>query len=194
MREQRATDARDRRSALLIEDPTAFMQMLRMELHELRYEAETRGMKPAARLNGTSDLAWELLHPWLFREFKDIQFYDYTKLPNRMHDSLSGWTKGLLWPLNYHLTFSLSENNARHAKRVLERGGNVAAVFDGKLPEKWIGYPVMDGDANDARFRDPTPTEGGPVVVGLSSKGDIASSKDQTGFVIRPQQFVSPAA
>ncbi len=41
-------------------------------------------LSPAVRLNDTSDLSWERLHPDLFTEFPNIQFYDYTKLYKRM--------------------------------------------------------------------------------------------------------------
>lgn len=192
MKEQRATDARDRRSALFIEDREAFIAMLRMELYEHRYNAETQGMIPAVRLNGTSDIRWELEHPELLEEFGDIQFYDYTKLYQRMGHFLfpTGYPApgDGMWPENYHLTFSLSERNAHHAEQVLEWGGNVAAVFAGELPETLLGRPVINGDTNDARFLDPnTRSRRGPVIVGLSAKGFVAK-EELSGFVIRPDQ------
>ena len=190
MKEQRAADARDRRTALFIEDRQAFIQMLRMELYEHRYNAETQGMTPAIRLNGASDVRWEIEHPELFEEFGDIQFYDYTKLYQRMGYFLlpTGYPapEERQWPENYHLTFSLSERNAHHAEQVLEWGGNVAAVFAGDLPKTWLGRPVIDGDKHDARFLDTNPRSSrGPVIVGLSAKGFVAKD-ERNGFVIRP--------
>lgn len=52
---------------------------------------------------------------------------------------------------------------------------NVAAVFH-KLPETWLGYPVMDGDDSDLRFLDPK-----GHIVGLKSKGQ--AKHDTSGFV-----------
>lgn len=63
-----------------------------------------------------------------------------------------------MMPVNYHLTFSLSENNLGDALHFLSRGGNVAVVFDTKkghpLPEAWHGFNVIDGDVTDVRFKD----------------------------------------
>ena len=54
---------------------------------------------------------------------------------------------------------------------------NVAVVFD-KLPEEYLGYPVIDGDTTDLRFLDDT-----GVIVGLLAKGD--AKKDTSGFVVK---------
>ena len=59
---------------------------------------------PVFRLNGTSDIRWEnqtvMGHNNVMDMFPDVQFYDYTKIPNRYNV-----------PSNYHLTFSRSESN-----------------------------------------------------------------------------------
>jgi len=180
MKEQHATDARDRRSALYVEDNVAFIQLLRMELYQHCYDAETQGMIPAIRLNGTSDIPWEALHGELFAEFRQIEFYDYTKLPSRMVQFLQGRLNEQKWPANYHLTFSLSERNSHHAQRTLREGGNVATVFWPEVPRTWLGCRVIDGDQNDARFLDSS-----PAIVGLSAKGFVAREADLSGFVIR---------
>lgn len=96
--------------------------------------------------------------------FPDVQFYDYTKRANRRD-----------LPANYHLTFSLSEDNDERAQIALENGLNVAAVFRA-LPETFLGRKVVDGDESDLRFKD----ERG-VIVGLKAKGD--ARKDTSGFV-----------
>jgi hypothetical protein len=98
--------------------------------------------------------------------FQSVQFYDYTKLPNRRNV-----------PSNYHLTFSRSESNELDALRILANGVmNVAVVFD-TLPTKWAGVKVIDGTETDLRFLD----EQG-VVVGLVAKGK--AKKDNSGFTI----------
>ena len=189
MKEQRSTDARDRRTALFIEDRQAFIGLLRNELHQLDYDAETRGMQVAVRLNGTSDLHWPLEHPELFEEFP-YMFYDYTKRIDLMENFLAGTFRDSAgnekpWPSRYSITFSLSERNAHHAKRVLEMGGNVAAVFWPELPTAMFGgFPVINGDKTDFR-----PADKSPAVVGLLAKGWIAREDNLSGFVIRTDKL-----
>jgi hypothetical protein len=147
-------------------------------------------MTPAVRLNGTSDIPWERLHPEVFERFPDIRFFDYTKVVARMWQFLSGQADERPWPENYHLTFSLSEKNRSDAQALLRQGGNVAVVFWPSVPKSWKGFRVIDGDRHDARFFDP---EG--VVVGLSAKG--IASEDRSGFVVRtrarPRTFSNAA-
>ncbi len=73
--------ARDRRTALYLEARQLFLQMLTVELTLLEREARRQGLQPAARLNGSSDLPWEDLHPEIFQRFPNIHFFDYTKKP-----------------------------------------------------------------------------------------------------------------
>lgn len=175
--------ARDRRTALYLEDQKHFMQLLRSDLMYLSSEARQREMLPAVRLNGTSDLPWERLHREIFEEFPEIFFFDYTKLFPRMSHFLRGGSVDHAWPDNYHLTFSYSGKNFGESIEILSSGGNVAVVFEDRLPSKHWNFSVIDGDRHDARFFDPHGT-----VIGLRAKGSAA--KDQTGFVERP---TSPA-
>ena len=172
-----ATRARDRRTALYKEDQEHFLRILRNDLWELQEEAQWRGMTPAVRLNGTSDIPWERLHRELLEEFEDVEFFDYTKIPQRVWQFVSGQIGNKPWPKNYHLTFSMSEKNQEESLKLLDSGGNVAVVFWPKLPAEWAGYRVIDGDQHDARFLDP---EG--VIVGLSAKG--IARRDLSGFVV----------
>lgn len=156
--------ARIRRTQWLFEDREAFLGQLRKDIEALARKAEREGMKPAIRVNGTSDLAW--IGMQMAKEYPSIQFYDYTKLPKP-------WLRTLP---NYHITFSLSELNHDHAIEALQHGVNVAVVFDtpkGKpLPATWEGYRVIDGDEHDLRFLD----EPG-CVVGLRAKGSLRKAK-----------------
>ncbi len=172
--------ARDRRAALYLEHPSLFLKRLRSELTLLETDALQYGLQPAVRLNGTSDLSWEILHPDLFAEFPNIQFFDYTKLYGRMLDFLE-----CTFPANYHLTFSGDARNTHRTKDVLHRGGTVAMVFWPNLPQTWQGYQVIDGDLHDARFLDRE-----SVVVGLRAKG--LARVDTTGFVSRPCPTCGP--
>ncbi len=166
--------ARDCRTALYVEKPQLFLQMLTVELSRLEEEAKRLGLVPAVRLNGSSDIPWERLHPELFTEFPNIQFFDYTKVPARMEQFLSDPT----WPRNYHLTFSAQPGNHDKAREILEHGGTVAVVFWPEVPQTHWGFQVIDGDKHDARFLDQAGT-----IVGLTAKG--RAKIDQTGFTVR---------
>jgi hypothetical protein len=152
-----------------------FMDQLVKEISALVNKAEKAGFIPCVRLNGTSDIVWESVpinepdgshFENLMALFPDVQFYDYTKRHNR---------KNL--PSNYHLTYSLAEDNDQRAQLALANGMNVAAVFaDRHYPKQYLGVRVVDGDESDLRFLDPK-----GVVVGLYAKGK--AKKDTTGFV-----------
>ena len=188
MGQQRAATARDRRAALYLEDQNVFMTMLRGELWSLAAEAHASSLIPAMRLNGASDVVWELLHREIFDEFPMIQFYDYTKMKHRMMgDFLEGRIKNRTWPANYHLCFSGDGNRPEHSCEVLQAGGTVALVFWPELPTTWLGSPVVDGDEHDARFLDPK-----GHIIGLRAKG--VARVDADGFVIRPCPTCGPLA
>jgi len=161
--------ARIAKTRYFFEDRHAFMAQLVVEIKALIKKARKAGMIPVVRLNGTSDIPWERVrvgdYPNIMAMFPEIQFYDYTKRANRKNI-----------PSNYHLTFSLAEDNDADAERALAFGLNVAVVFKGGLPETFMGAPVVNGDETDLRFLD---EEG--VVVGLKAKGK--AKKDTSGFV-----------
>jgi len=144
----------------------AFLAKLAAEIDHERTKAHAEGLDLAVRLNMMSDLRWERIVPYLFEQFADVQFYDYTKIPNRVT------------PGNYHLTFSRSEVNEPAALAEFQRGRNVAVVFAKKeLPATWHGVPVLNGDETDLRFLDKR------GIIGLYAKGN--ARKDTTGFVVR---------
>ena len=102
-----------------------------------------------------------------------MQFYDYTKIPNRKISHIK----------NYHLTWSYSEASDRYADYFDQVMYNKAVVFNLKksepLPETYRGLEVIDGDTHDMRFLD-EPNK----VVGLRAKGKAKT--DDSGFVIQP--------
>lgn len=172
-----AQNARRHRTMMFAQHKPVFLDDLNRELENLKGRASKSGWKkPVARLNGTSDIAWEkYLVPQLH---ETIQFWDYTKVWYRMERLFRGD-----FPSNYHLTYSRSEDT--HDSRideVIENNFNVAVVFDTPktkaLPTEWMGYEVIDGRLHDYRFRDPK-----GVIVGLSALG--AARNDRTGFVVR---------
>lgn len=160
--------ARIDRTKLLFENPSQFYIQLTDEVSRFVRKCKRLGKKPAIRLNGTSDVNWVKVFPQLFSDFRYVQFYDYTKDINRV---------GRL-PLNYYLVYSASENTPLKVFDTLlfTKGVNVAVVFK-TVPQKYIGYTVIDGDKSDLRFLDPP-----GVVVGLKAKGK--ARKDTLGFVV----------
>jgi hypothetical protein len=164
--------ARINKTVLLIQDEQAFLDNLKINIVALVKKAKRNGLEASIRLNGTSDLPWEI--KGIMQEASSVTFYDYTKDPVRMASYLSG-----KFPSNYSLTFSRSENNEAKCLDVLSKGGNVAVVFRTKeLPKTWQGYQVVNGDKNDLRFLDPK-----GVVIGLYAKGKKARN-DKSGFVV----------
>lgn len=174
------------RTMLYFADRALFIEIARRELQALARRADRLEMRPAFRPNATSDIKWEFVRyhtgdnkaRTLFSEFPQLQAYDYTKHPNRRD-----------LPANYHLTFSLAEDNHLKAIEAFNNGMNIAVVFDTKrgqaLPETFtidagkagkISARVVDGDLHDYR-----PADGESVIVGLRAKGPAI--KDKTGFV-----------
>lgn len=150
-----------------------FADMLRFQLASIARRAEQERFIIAVRPNLFSDITWENVFPWMFTDFPDIQFYDYTKHLLRALRVANGE-----FPENYHLTFSRSETNHGQAMEVLRAGGNVAVVFrDKNFPQKWNRFPVVSGDETDLRFLDPSPR-----VVALYAKG--SAKQDRSGFVM----------
>lgn len=181
-------NSRINKTKRFFKDNFGFMSDLRTEIAKAIISAGKKQMIPCFRLNLTSDIPWEnvrkgrTVNPQLVRplnvmeEFPNVNFYDYTKGFTRM----MYWLNGKM-PDNYHLTFSRSEETSDdRIKKILSLGGNVAVVFRGSLPQTYLGFPVVDGDENDLRFKD----EKG-VIVGLVEKG--LAKKDETGFVVEPK-------
>jgi len=133
--------------------------------------ATRKEMSVCFRLNLTSDIKWE--DHGIIQEFPKQQFYDYTKIKNRMMQFLDHKL-----PHNYHLTFSRDETtDTDFIKEVIKKGGNVAVVFD-EIPKSWEGMPVISGDDHDLRFTDPH-----GKIIGLVAKGK--AKHDDSGFVVK---------
>jgi hypothetical protein len=153
---QRQTTARTNRTRLLLDDRPGFMAKLAMEIYDLIDIASDAGVSLAVRLNGTSDILWEKeMTPagkTIFDLFPRTRFYDYTKIP----------LEHRVMPGNYHLTFSLDEENFDQAAIYLASGYSVAAVVpeDEKMEDgSWFAFGngqinVVDGDLHDLRLID----------------------------------------
>jgi hypothetical protein len=151
------------------------MAQLVADLESFVSYCSKRGIQPCVRLNGTSDIRWELIpvegHKNIMEAFPSVVWYDYTKIANRRNV-----------PENYHLTWSYSGANEAYAKQhaiAKANGLNIAVVFrrKGDIPAEFLGLPTIDGDRDDMRFLDPK-----GVVVALYAKGK--AKLDTTGFVV----------
>lgn len=151
--------ARIKKTQLFFNDRPFFMGWLIDEIRSAKIKAEAAGKKFSVRLNGTSDLSPEQFHldgKNILEIFPDVQFYDYTKVYKRV-DLVSKYK-------NYDLTFSFSGNNLIQCMDALQSGTRIAVVFE-ELPDAFLGYPVIDGDAYDMRYVDSAQS-----VIGLKYK------------------------
>ena len=164
--------SRLRKTLFWVQYPDKFKVLLRKELDKLIRYAKANNFEPACRLNGTSDIRWENYIWDLMVEFsaKGVQFYDYTKIPNRRIPD----------PNVYDCrTFSYSGvlEFQPYVDRAIANKLRLAVVFRGKAPITFKGMSVVDGDISDIRYREPQ-----GVVVALSAKGKAKS--DTSGFVV----------
>ena len=169
--------ARIRKTRLYHEDKTEFFRLFHQDLNKFTAFCGIHKVKPAVRDDGTSDLGMSIVAS---KEHPKIQFYNYTKSVKRYYNFLNGRYRD-----NVHFTFSRSEENEGNAFEILDDGGQVAFVFRKKIPSKYKGYTVINGDLTDLRFTDREvfniPADRG-FIVGLTAKGK--AKKDTTGFVI----------
>ena len=151
--------ARIIRTILFFEYRKQFKNRLIQEinLHKNKVD-KLDNVKLCIRLNVLSDIKHEKINKDILNMFKDIQFYDYTKILNRSIKHLD----------NYHLTISRNEINKDVIKDI---PNNRAYVFNikrnDKLPEYYDNKKVIDGDLHDLRFLDDK-----DVIVGLRYKGN----------------------
>lgn len=163
---QNVKDARTAKAAWFKRDKDSFIYQLKLDIESLIRTAARLKMKPAVRLNGTSDILWEREAPHLFIAYRDlVTFYDYTKAPYSMRPNER-------LPRGYHLTFSASEKTTQAEINLnLSHGRSVAIVSRAPISG------AIDGDAHDLRFLDRPAS-----IIQLTPKGK--ARKDETsGFV-----------
>lgn len=171
--------ARLRKAQWFYNDPRGFMKQLYADVLKFRNYCVSRGITPVVRLNGTTDIRWEDFKVFesdhksenIFTHFPDVQWYDYTKIANR---------RRVADIPNYHLTWSYSGADPTYAAKLgdaIASGMSVAVVFREKYNKPlWRDIPVVDGDKDDLRFKDPK-----SHIVALYAKGK--AKKDTSGFV-----------
>jgi hypothetical protein len=177
------------RTKLYFEDRPEFMRRLYRDIHAFLRKCEREELKPAIRLNGTSDLLWEkepfpvsdnmrgihMIYTNVMAAFPEVQFYDYTKIAKRLYREQ---------PANYYLALSYSEASEKYADMCMmaraDTGCSLVMVTrKGDAPSE--GFSIDDdfvnGDIHDLRFLDVP----GSLVL-LKAKGK--ARQDRSGFVI----------
>lgn len=160
------------KTLLFLADKKWFLFQLSYEVLKHRSQVTRRSKREgvewtqAIRLNGGTDIRWP---KEFFENLPDTQFYDYTKVEDRMYED---------WPSNYHLTFSWGSANDKAVSRVLDAGHNVAVCVRHERGQRDHHLRWQNGDTTDARFLD---LKGGWLIT-LAPKGPVAK-KDTTGFV-----------
>lgn len=148
----------------------------------VRDYARAAGRRIGFRPNVADDIPWERVPGWADEIPASVALFGYSKLPGRFQGRHAAGCP------RWALTYSLSEraSSPATAARILADGGSVAAVLAGarrrrpggmeyaptpaaiRIGGRW--WPMVPGDATDARWRDP-----GGAVVALAGKGSLHS-------------------
>jgi hypothetical protein len=137
---------------LFFANKEVFMRLLIHEVQREMKKAEKMGHFFSIRLNCTSDIsptAFIFQGKNVLQIFPNVQFYDYTKVPNRLEVAKQY--------KNYDVTWSIdgSAENLKIGLNYLKNGGRVAVVYGTKeMPKTWYGYPTENGDESDYRPQD----------------------------------------
>lgn len=176
-----------------LDNRVEFLEKLDAEITAIENKAkhQTSENIPTIRLNGTADIPFEKFKirdgKNIFELHPNIQFYDYTKNYIRFEKEL---------PSNYHLTFSMSEDNKDKSMELLSKGHNVAMVFGVKtvdeLPTQYKGYRVINGDESDLRFLDDKNVIVGlkyKLLTGKGTKGVNKDNVENNDFIINVEDI-----
>ena len=128
------------------------------------------------RLNTFSDVDWKTEFKSVgikIEDFKNLTFYGYTKRPELIKHKAK----------NEEFVFSFSGKNSRDCKYFLDNKiANIAVVFDGTLPERFWGAPVLNGDLSDERLAE---KEGTGKIIGLKYKKPGGVHVKADSFVVK---------
>ena len=147
--------ARIMKTRLFFANREVFMRLMIYEIIREREKAKKNDTFFSIRLNCTSDInpiAFVIGGKNILEIFPDIQFYDYTKVPNRIAVA-SKYS-------NYDITWSIdgSIRNREIGLAFLKKGGRVAVVYgENDMPKTWYGYECGNGDETDYRPGDIAP-------------------------------------
>jgi hypothetical protein len=152
-------DSRITKTRLFFEHREFFMRWLVFEIRSAKAKADRMTYQFSVRLNNTSDISpldFELDGKNILEIFPDVQFYEYTKVPARV---------ALMKQFNnYDVTFSYTGYNLTKCQEMLLNKIRVAVVFK-IVPNEFLGYPVVNGDDYDMRYKDDR-----AVIIGLKYK------------------------
>ncbi len=142
--------ARQARKDLFTNNLPAFMVQLEKELNNLCKRANKQGKTPVCRLNGFTDIRWDLPEYYIrgdsiFNVYQDVIFYDYTADSGKVYENHYS---------NYHLTFSYKGNNLLESEGLFGQMGTNIAVVDNPENRAKFGAKSIDGDKHDFRFLD----------------------------------------
>ena len=159
------------RTILWIHAPTTFLHWAGVEIARYKRWAHNKGLTLAIRPNLLSDDT-ALAGAIKTLAGRETPVYDYTAI-----------LRDMLNPDGVYRVYSRKENRDEESILALDSGFPVAVVFAGDLPATWRGYPVIDGDVHDLRFKDAR----GAVVVGLKVKGVKTATRQraiESGFAV----------
>ena len=191
--------ARQERTRRFYQERAGFLADLVADVWLLKRRAAKMNLRPALRLNGTSDISPRIFaRVYELARNLNVRTYEYTKRIEllRDHERVAGTDEVDGYPEHY--TFSASESNADEQRIAADIGYPIARVYHvgrGKpLPTAdHVGrylLDVIDGDASDLRFADEELAEAPkdrPYIVGLRLKrtsvaGNAAAVA--TGFAV----------
>ena len=156
-------NARIRKTKLYFEDRDRFLMSINKDIMKAVTWSKKQNLTPCFRLDGTTDIG---IAKHFVAQYPTLQFYDYTKILNRIE-------KAQNIP-NWHLTYSLSEKTTpQQLEQVLATTTNIAIPF-ATAPDMtstlW-GRELVNADKHDLRFLD-----GENKIAVLKVKGKIKSN------------------
>lgn len=176
--ENRINTSRILKTKLFFEEREFFVRWVITEIESAKKKADKLGYRFSVRLNNTSDISPEdffiIAGEYkmnILEIFSDIQFYDYTKVPERVQLTMKY--------SNYDLTFSYNGHNENECKQMLNQNIRVAVVFK-EVPDTFWGHQVVNGNDYDMRYLDPK-----DVIIGLPYKKVRNKLEITNSFVIQ---------
>lgn len=167
-------DSRITKTKLFFEHRDFFMKWLAYEIKAAQRKANRMTYQFSVRLNNTSDISpldFTLDGKNILEMFPEVQFYEYTKVADRV-ELMKVYN-------NYDVTFSYTGYNLTACQFMLLNKIRVAVVFK-NVPENFMGYPVVDGDKYDMRYKDDQ-----AVIVGLKYKRVRTKLTNNIKFVVQ---------
>lgn len=163
---------------------TTFLAMYPLECRamlrdELRRALKRHGRKACAwRPNVLSDIPWHA-EPWVQALPKRLRVYGYSKRVVTQEEAG-----------RVDITFSISERQPTlaDALEILNTGRRIAVVTAADLPKSIAGYPVLDGERTDERWREPV------GIVRLVPKGKALKLAPAMNGFVKPAEWFELAA